>query len=636
MIDKIGPRIRPVYKYIARRVSSALPISMLLLALLLGACDADTATTVVNNTTTTAVTSSTSPNGAASYTVTLNISPDSTHTATTSQAITTIETTNGTTAPGLTTQPPTITVATSTNAATPAPVATTKLPANVNPADQVLHLVGGDPSTLDPALASEGNSVFVVRQLFSGLVTLDNDLKVVPDLAATMPTVSDNGKTYTFVLKRNLHFGDGKEITADDVKYSLERAADPQLAAPDPPESLPAANYMNDIVGVKDKLAGKASTIAGIVVKDKYTIQFQLDGSKPYFLDKMTYNCYFVVNKANVEKGGNWFEQPDVSGPFKLAQWNKQQLIKLAPNSAYANGAPTLKEVDILLGAAASNALNLYEQTDNKIDLLDIGAGADAERALDKNGVLNKQLVVKPELELTYLAFNTKAKPFDDPKIRQAFSLVVDRAKIARAVFEDKVVAAKTILPPGMPGYTGNGAVLGYDVSRARDLIAQSSYKSASNLPKIVLYSTGDGLSGTLQAIYKEALNIEVEVRQYEYKDFQAGLNQGQFQMFVFGWTADYPDPENFLRSLLGAGSPFNNSNYSNPQFDNLMKQGDQQSDPQARLQLYGQAEQMALADVPILPIYHNVSYLLVKPYVKNLVVTGEGIINLKDVYIQK
>lgn len=617
---KMGLSAHPTYKSIKNFV----PAFLIVITLLLAACDSGSPTsapTQTNSRTTTAASTTSSP---------------AQDTTSPRAPLTVASATNTTTLAPTLASNTTASVATSKPTVATTPGGVSKPALGLNQADQVLRMVSGDVTTLDPALASEVSSSFVVRQLFSGLVTLDNNLNVVPDLAAAMPTVSDSGKTYTFTLKQGIHFASGKEITADDVKYSLERAADPTLAAPASANSLPAANYMNDIVGVKEKLSGKADSISGITVKDKYTIQFQLDGPKPYFLDKMTFNCFFVVNKSNVEKSSNWFEQPDASGPFKLDQWSSDQLIRLKPNANYANGKPYLNEVDLLLGSAAANALNLYEDTNNKIDLLDVGAGANVERALDKNSPLNKQLVVKPDLELTYLAYNNKVKPFDDPKIRQAFSLVVDRAKIARAMFEGKVVEAKTILPPGMPGYTGNAGAINYDVSRARDLIAQSSYKSPANLPKIVLYSTGDALAGTLQALYKQTLGIDVEVRQYEYKDFQTGLDQGQFQMFIFGWTADYPDPENFLRSLLGTASPYNNSNYSNQDFDNLLQQADQQSDAQKRLQMYGEAEQIALNDAAILPIYHDVTYMLVKPYVKNLVVTGEGIISLKEVYVQK
>jgi oligopeptide transport system substrate-binding protein len=256
------------------------------------------------------------------------------------------------------------------------------------------------------------------------------------------------------------------------------------------------------------------------------------------------------------------------------------------------------------------------------------------ERALDPASPLSKELVVKPQLNLFYLAFNTHARPFDDIKVRQAFSLVVDRPRIARAMFENKVIPATGILPPGLPGYTGKPGPLSYDIGKARDLIAQSSYRSPANLPHLTLYSTGDPLAGVLQATYKEAFGIDLEVRNYDLREFQSGLSQKQFQMYLYGWTADYPDPENFLRSLLGNSSPYNESGYNSSQFEDLMKQGDQQTDMNKRLDLYAQAEQVALGDAPLLPIYHEVSYTLVKPYVKGLDITASGIWTLKDVYI--
>lgn len=609
---------------------SFLPILFVVLLLILSACDSGTTPTPAssNKTTTksnvTAVSSVTAGTTAASTAVSA--------TASTTSAISATASITAGTVTAATTTTTNVTGGTTTAATTP----TVRPTLALNSSDQVLRMVSGDINTLDPALANDTDSSFVVRQIFSGLVTLDNNLNVVPDLAAAMPVVTNNGKTYTFKLKHNLTFSDGTSLTAQDVDYSLERATDPKLADPDSADSLPAAEYMSDIVGISDKLNGNADTISGIKVLDDYTIEFDLTAPAPYFLEKMTYNCFFVVSKANVEKGSDWFQNPNASGPFKLDSWNEGQELKLIANDRYANGTPYLHEVDLLMGANAANPFNLYDVSDNRIDVLNLGAGADVERALDKNSPLNKQLVVKPQLELTYLAYNTKLKPFDDPKIRQAFSLVVDRAKIADAMFQDKVVEAKTILPPGMPGYTGNPGDLVYDVSRARDLIAQSSYKSPDNLPKIVLYTMGDAVAGTLQAIYKQTLGIDVEVRQYQYTDFVAGLSQNQFQMFLYGWTADYSDPQDFLQTLLGTGSSYNNSNYSNPKFDSMLQEADKQTDPQKRLQMYGQAEQIALNDAAILPLYHDVSYTLIKPYVKNLVVTGEGILDLKDVYIQK
>jgi ABC-type oligopeptide transport system substrate-binding subunit len=510
--------------------------------------------------------------------------------------------------------------------APPTPTAVTGL----REEDQVLNLTGDNIESFDPALLAAADSSFILRQIYSGLVTLDKDLKVVPDLAAKMPEISEQGTLYTFTLRPGAKFQSGREVTADDLKFSMERATDPKLAAPDSASSLPAASYMSDIVGVKDKLEGRATQISGVTVKDKATLQIKIDSPRPYFLAKMTYNVFYVVNPDAVAKG---FDQPDGTGPFKLAEYQRDQYIRLVRNENYYGRKAYLAKINIALGASASNGLTQYEQ--NKFDLMGIDS-SNVDRAQDKNSPLSKELVVKPELSLTYLGFNTRARPFDDPKIRQAFSIVIDRAKIARVMYEGKVQAATTILPPGIPGYSGNAGLNVYDINRARALIAQSSYRTAGNLPKIVLYSTGSSLARVLQEVYKQAFDIDLEVRQSDYKDFQSGLTARQFQMYIFGWSADYPDPENFLRTLLGTGSPFNDTGYNNSQFDDLMKQGDQQTDPQKRLQFYAQAEQIALNDAPIFPLTNGVNYLLVKPYVKGLDLTAVGVWSLKDVYIKK
>lgn len=613
----------------------AIALLALILPLLLSACGGEDAT--ANPTTAAPDTTTSAAPTTVAQTTSAGTATRASATGTTSAATTGAAST-GTPATGTTSAAQTAASATPTvPAGTPYPASTAGVPPSPTPAgaiqadQQILNMAGPDVNTFDPALASDTGTSFVLRQLYSGLVTLDKDLNVVPDLAAKMPDVSQGSTLYTFKLREGAKFQSGKEITAEDFKYSFERATDPKLIAPDGPTALPSANYMTDIEGVQDKLDGKATEISGVRVKDKYTLELKLLSVKPQFLAKLTYNVFFVVNKDAVEKG---FEQVDGSGPFKLVDYKRDQYIKLGRNDNFYLGAPRLSQINMALGANAANSTVLYDQ--GKIDLTEVGASAEVERALDPGSPLNKELVVKPQLNLFYLAFNTHARPFDDIKVRQAFSLVVDRPRIARAMFENKVKPATGILPPGLPGYTGNPGPLSYDIGKARDLIAQSSYRSPANLPHIILYSTGDPLAGVLQATYKEAFGIDLEVRSYDLKEFQSGLNQKQFQMYLYGWTADYPDPENFLRSLLGNSSPFNESGYNSSTFEDLMKQGDQQTDMQKRLGFYAQAEQVALRDAPLLPIYHEVSYTLVKPYVKGLDITPAGILTLKDVYILK
>ncbi|MEI6043277.1 MAG: peptide ABC transporter substrate-binding protein [Chloroflexota bacterium] len=515
--------------------------------------------------------------------------------------------------------------------------ATTALSGNFTPLGglkedtQVLNLAGSEVSSFDPALVSEAETSFVLRQIYSGLVTLDQDLKVIPDLAVRLPEITEQDTLYTFTLRPGLKFQSGREVTAEEIRFSLERATDPKLVAPDPASVLPANSYMSDIVGAKDKLEGRAEQISGLTVRDKYTLQIKIETARPSFLVKMTNSVFFVLNPDAVANG---FEQPDGTGPFKLLEYKPGQFLKLARNPSYAGRPAYLSQVNFALGANSANGLVQYEQ--GKFDALKLTPNETTQLLLAQNNPLNQELLVKPELALTYLGFNIHTRPFDEPKVRQAFASVVDRAKVAQMIYNNKLEAAMTLVPPGLTGYTDNKGAITYDINHARDLIAQSSYRSPANLPKITLYSTGNPLAGALKEIYKQAFDLEVEVRQYDYKDFQSGLSQRQFQIYLFGWTAEYPDPENFLRSLLGTGSPFNESGYNNQKFDDLLKQGDQEANLQKRWQLYGQAEALALGEVPLFPLKYGVNYLLVKPYVKGLNLTAVGLWNLKDVSIQK
>ncbi|MBI3741148.1 MAG: hypothetical protein HY257_05265, partial [Chloroflexi bacterium] len=193
-----------------------------------------------------------------------------------------------------------------------------------------LRLPGsGDPPTLDPALTSDAESAVYVVELFSGLVTLDQNLKVVPDLAEKWE-VSDDRKTYTFTFRKDAKFHDGRPVTAQDFKYSVERAANPATTSPT------ADTYLGDIVGVKDKLNRKASAVSGVVVVDDYTLKITIDSPKTYFIAKLTFPTAFVVDKNNVERGGRtWTDKPNGTGPFKLKEYVRGQRIILARNENY-------------------------------------------------------------------------------------------------------------------------------------------------------------------------------------------------------------------------------------------------------------------------------------------------------------
>jgi len=192
-----------------------------------------------------------------------------------------------------------------------------------------LTIYGASPSTLDPARCMDATSAGFIVEIFSGLVTLDDDLNVVEDIAESYE-ISPDGRTYTFHLREGVTFHSGKEVKASDFKYSIERAADPQT------RSQVAEAYLGDIVGVKEKLRGEADEVGGIRVVDEKTIEITIDAPKAYFLAKLTHPSAYVVDRENVESGGDWWKHPDGTGPFKLGEWKQGQQIVLERNEHMA------------------------------------------------------------------------------------------------------------------------------------------------------------------------------------------------------------------------------------------------------------------------------------------------------------
>jgi oligopeptide transport system substrate-binding protein len=491
-----------------------------------------------------------------------------------------------------------------------------------------LTLLGDDPPTLDPALAGDTTSASYIVEIFSGLVSINRELKVVPDIAERWD-ISDDGKTYTFYLRPDVKFHNGKEVKASDFKYSMERACDPST------ESVVADTYLGDIVGAKDMLNGKASEIKGIQVMDDRTLRIEIDAAKPYFLAKLTYPTAFVVDKANVKSGRGWTDKPNGTGPFKLKQWQRGEKIVLERNENYYGGEVKLKGVNFLL--AGGSSMTMYEN--GEVDITGVGM-TDIERVLDPTNPLNKELVVAPELSVGYIGFDCTTPPFDDMKVRQAFNYAIDKEKIIKVVLKDIVEPAEGILPPGMPGYNEDLKGLGYEPVKAKSLIAESKYKDVANFPRITISIPGTGATvpPTSEAIiemWKANLGVQVEIQQVEWATYLDDLKRHKFQMFEVGWIADYPDPQDFLDLLFHSRSLENNAAYSNPEVDRLLEQARVEKDTAARLRIYQQVEQMIVNDAPWIPLWHGKSYLLVKPYVKGFYPAPMTIPMFKDVYIE-
>jgi oligopeptide transport system substrate-binding protein len=506
---------------------------------------------------------------------------------------------------------------------------TTTSASAVSAGSGVLTFTNTDPYTLDPAASNEALSTSYIMQIYSGLLKLDNNLEPVPDIADSMPTVSADGLTYIFHLRKDVKFSDGTPVTANDFQYSWNRAANPATNSPTAPE------YLGDIAGVNDVLSGKATQISGVKVIDNYTLQVTINSPESYFLYKLTFPSSFIVEKNNVNTSTNWWKAPIGTGPFKVQEWKQDTDFILARNDLYYGDLPKIAQVYMTLNSTTSD-MDLFET--GKVDFTGPPA-AYYDQIMDPSGPFYQYLSKSPSLSVDYIGFNCNEAPFNDPDIRQAFCLAIDKDKIVNLTYRNMAQKAEGILPVGIPGYNDNLTGLDYDVSKAQALIKASSYGNAANLPTITLTIAGEG--GTtgqeIQALvyqWKQNLGVTVQIRELDPQIYYNELSQEVDQMYSTGWIADYPYPQDFLDILFSSGSSYNYGGYSNPQFDSLIKQANAESDQTKAFALYQQAEQLMVNDAACLPITFGQSYLLIQPWVKNLTVNALGIMDFNDVTI--
>jgi len=491
----------------------------------------------------------------------------------------------------------------------------------------VLNLYGIDPWTLDPAVSGESTSHEYIMQIFSGLVRLDDNLEPVPDIALSWD-ISEDGTVYTFYLRQDVYFQDGRQVTAADFEYSWERACNPQTG------SQTAAIYLGDIVGVDEVLAGVTDDISGIRVVSDFVLEVTIDAPQAYFLSKLTFATAFVVDRFNVESGGEWWRQPNGTGPFRLAQWDENELLVLERNELYYGQMAGVESVVFQLWGGVP--MNMYEM--GQIDVTEVGSDY-IYRVTDEAGPFYTDLEVVPELSFYYIGFNTAEPPFDDVNIRLAFSMAIDRELLVSLVFNGTMQPAYGILPPGMPGYNQDLIGVEYDVEGALELIANSSYGDVSNLPPITITTIGWGglISPELEAIvyqWRENLGVEVTVRQLEPERFLYHLAEERDEMFYMGWIADYPHPQDFLEILFHSGSEHNYGGYSNPEVDGLLDMAGVEQDSALSFSLYQQAEQLLVDDAACLPLAFGQNYTLVKPYVSGYSLNPMGLVMLNGVSV--
>jgi oligopeptide transport system substrate-binding protein len=480
--------------------------------------------------------------------------------------------------------------------------------------EAALYLSGGEPITLDPALTHYGASG-MIGDLFSGLVSLDAQLEVRPELAEDWE-VDEGGTLYTFYLHPEARFHNGRPVTAEDVLFSWQRAAHPETG------SETVMLYMGDIVGMEAYHNGQVETIDGVTVIDDRTLQVRIESPVPYFLAKLTYPVAWVVDRYNVVLP-NWESHPNGTGPFRHLQHLEEEILILERNPWYYGEAPRLEYVVYLIYAGFTQ--RLFET--GEVDYTGLTRDQ-LDRTSDPEDGLFGTVFTETGLCTYYVTFNTKLPPFDDPNVRRAFVHAVDRERYVEAITNGEAFVGRGLLPPGMPGYSDEIVLPKYDPGLARELLATSPYYDGTQDPPPIIWTlpTSGGHYSAAAAFlvdtWEEVLGVSLIVEGIDWESYNDQIDAGLYgQLLNEGWCADYPDPENFLDVLFYSTSAQNHAYYTNSTFDTLIEKARTESDVEERLKIYREAEQLIVDDAPLLILHHSASsYGVWKMYIKGYI----------------
>ncbi|MCW5938000.1 MAG: peptide ABC transporter substrate-binding protein [Fimbriimonadaceae bacterium] len=488
--------------------------------------------------------------------------------------------------------------------------------ASKGPSKAFRYPIVTNPTTMDPHLVQDGDTIDLLQQVYEGLVGWDEDSKPTGYLAEKWE-VSPDGKTYTFTL-RDAKFHNGRAVTAADVKWSLERTANPKLASP------VADAYLGDILGVKERIEGSANEISGVKVVDDKTVEITLVKPTPYFLGKLTFLTAAVLPKESVpaETAITQVSQMIGAGPFKVKTYLAQQSIILEANKDYHGGAPLLESIERPVIGDAVTRLNKYKN--GELDLVMLERQDVAPLQKDEKFKNDLKLFQRPAI--WYVGLNQNViKEFKDKRVRQAVAKAIDKQRIVDELLGGINSVANGIVPPGVPGGgRPEAAAHKYDVASAKALLGDAGYPGGIGFPALTLTFREDRpdiklVAEAVASDLKKNLGIDVKLQTMEWGAYLEKYNAKKQGFFHMRWAADYLDPQNFLSHMLATWGPENKIGYSNAAFDELCRQADTLQDMDARLPLYAQAEDLVLDDAVWIPIYFQRDAELIRPQVAGL-----------------
>jgi oligopeptide transport system substrate-binding protein len=473
------------------------------------------------------------------------------------------------------------------------------------PADLTI-INSAEPESLDPAIVTAQSDQRIVAGIFEGLTRLEPvAARAVPGLAERWD-LSPDGKVYTFHLRTNLVWSTGEPLRAEDVVYSWRRTLDPATAS----------DYAGQLYFVKSGEAfntGKIKdpTQVGIQALDPFTVRVELNQPTLFFLDICAMPLASVVPRQTIEKyGDRWLNARPLpaSGAYELASWRINDRVRLRKNQRYWDAANTQSDIiDLLPVGTPNTALNLY-------------ARGQADIVWDKELIPSELVDVLlkrpdfhsyPYLGSYFVRFNVTRKPFNDPRVRQALALAVDKEQIVKKITRGGEVPTSHLVPPGTAHYASPPG-LDYDPERARKLLAAAGFPGGKGFPRFeYLFNSGSGglklhedIAVELQQMWHNELGIEMDLREVETQVFWGMLSKLDYTVARSSWIADYNDANTFLDMFVTGGGN-NETGWSDPRYDELIGRANQTVDPDLREKDFQQAESILTRDeLPILPLY--------------------------------
>jgi ABC-type oligopeptide transport system substrate-binding subunit/class 3 adenylate cyclase len=480
------------------------------------------------------------------------------------------------------------------------------------PAPHAFRMARANPSTLDPTMANDSFSGGIINQLFSGLVEGRLAMEAMPDLARSWELSAD-GHRYIFHLREDVHWTDGKPVTAGDFEYAWKRVLDPASGSPN-------ANLLYDIKGAKAYHRGETTDPdhVGIWVPDDLTLVVELEGPTGYFLSLMAHYATYPVPKHVLEIHGEAWTEIDkivTNGAFKLDTWNPEVSMTLVRNSEYHSlFTGNVEQVEISFDIRWFVQMDKYEA--DELEFVSFGGSPlERDRARRRHA---GEYTSAPMLGATYVGFDVSRPPFNDPRVRQAFALATDKLTLADMVLRGyEFPAMGGFIPPGMPGHSADIG-LPYDPGQAQELLAKAGFPGGEGFPAIDAL-TWQGIKARadyLQEQWRNNLGVEIAWEVKDFSQFIESVDETPVHMIQTVWMPDYPDPDSVLRA-----SPIRRrTHWQHEKYDRLVEEARRVLDQEQRMDLYSKADRiLVVEEAVIIPLTYMWSHLLVKPWVRKL-----------------